>query len=144
MSTQQISQFTDNLDRFGPDLVQWPADQIGDARRLLATSAAARAALDDAVHIAARLQRPAPDVNALKARILAAARAGRQVLRDNVVPFRVQPMVTRAAMALAASLVFGLFVGWTGMISDPLSNSGGDDLDGSTIQALIVGDNYDS
>ncbi|RJF87140.1 hypothetical protein D3874_08965 [Oleomonas cavernae] len=144
MSPQQIYQFTDDLDRFGPDLSLWPADRLGDASRLLATSATARALLDDAVRIAGRLARPAPEVSALKARILAAARAGGQAMRDNVVPFRARPIVTRAGMALAASLVFGLFVGWTGMISDPLSNSGGDDLDGSTIQALIVGDNYDS
>jgi hypothetical protein len=144
MNTPQINQFTANLDRFGPDLGLWPADQREDAQRLLATSGAARAALDDAVHIAARLQQPAPDISALKVRILAAARASSQALRDNVVPFRARPIVTRAVMALAASLVFGLFVGWTGMISDPLSNGGGDDLDGSTIQALIVGDNYDS
>ena len=144
MTMPQINQFTDNLDRFGPDLSLWPADQLGEARRLLATSSTARGLLDEAVQVAQRLQRPAPDVTALKARILAAARAGGQALRDNVVPFQARRIVTRAGMALAASLVFGLFIGWTGMISDPLSNGTGDDLDGSSIQALIVGDNYDS
>lgn len=141
--TMPISEFTGYIDRFGPDLSLWPAEAFERSRRLLATSAEARRMLDEASRIAFLVQRPAPDVTALKARILAAARAGGQALRDNVVPFTGRRIVTRAAVALAASLVVGLFVGWTNMVSDPLSASG-EDIDGSNIQALIVGENYDS
>lgn len=138
--TMQINQFTDRLDRHGHDLSLWPPADLAEARQLLAVSPVARGMLDDAEHVAERLARPAPDVSALKARIMAAARAGAQ----NIVPFRARPIIARAAMTLAASLIVGLFIGWTGMISDPLAGNAGEDLDGAGIQALIVGDNYDS
>ncbi|PWR18027.1 hypothetical protein [Zavarzinia compransoris] len=138
------TQFQTDLDRFGPDLDLWPVPRAVAARHLLAESDDARARQREAATIAAALLAPAPDLAALKTRILAAARASGQALRANVVPFPTRRVVAPAAAALAASLLFGIFAGWTGMIADPLGNSAGGDDAGYEFQALLTGENYDS
>lgn len=142
--TMTIRQFDDLLDRLGPDLGQWPEAKAPAARNFLETSAEARAHLDQARRVAALTRRPLPDVETLKARILAAARATHQAVRDNVVPFPTRRVVTPAAFALAASLLFGVFAGWSGLIADPLGNATVGDDAAYDFQALIAGDNYDS
>ena len=136
------NQFQADLDRLGPDLDRWP--HAAPARALLATSAEAAARLAEARHLEAALRAAPPDVSALKARILAAALASGQAVRANVVPFPMRRVVAPAALALAASLIFGVFAGWTGMIADPLGNGASSDDPTYEFQALLAGENYDS
>lgn len=142
--TMTLTHFTNALDRYGPDLADWSAPSAAAARDLLRHSAAAREALDTARAMATGIRAPAPDVSDLKARILAAARASSQMIRDNVVPFPTRRVLTPAVFALAASLLVGIFAGWTGMVGDPLSGAYGDDAQSYEYQALTAGDNYDS
>lgn len=136
------NQFQADLDRLGPDLDRWPHGEA--ARALLAASAEAAGQWAEAQRVATALRAPAPDVLALKARILAAAQASGQAIRANVVPFPMRRVVAPAALALAASLIFGVFAGWTGMIADPLGNSANGDDPTYEFQALLAGENYDS
>lgn len=142
--TMTPTHFTHALDRHGPDFADWPAPAATAARDLLRHSAAAREALDTAQTVATGIRAPAPDVSDLKARILAAARASGQMIRDNVVPFPTRRVLTPAALALAASLLVGIFAGWTGMVGDPLSGAYGDDAQSYEYQALTAGENHDS
>ncbi|MCF4166557.1 hypothetical protein L2U69_12960 [Zavarzinia compransoris] len=148
--TMTPDQFQAELDRRGPDLAAWDPDRAAAARLLLDTSAEARAMHGAARRMAALLARPAPDVSDLKARIMAAARASGQAIRDNVVvPFPTRRVVAPAAFALAASLLFGVFAGWSGLITDPFGTDpfgtqAVDDDPTYEFQALMAGDNYDS
>ncbi len=136
--------FAELLDRLGPDLETWPPVLAIEARGLLASSSAARLLLDEAQRLDRLVRRPAPDVADLKARILAAARATGQSIRDNVVPFRPRRFLAPAAFALAASLLVGVFAGWSGLVGDPLTTYAGDDAASLELQALTAGDSYDS
>lgn len=142
------NQFQADLDRLGPDLDRWP--HVAAARALLAGSAEAAGQWAEANRVDTALRAPVPDVSALKARILAAAQtlalaqASGQAIRANVVPFPMRRVVAPAALALAASLIFGVFAGWTGMIADPLGNGANGDDTTYEFQALLAGENYDS
>ncbi|MCW0180129.1 hypothetical protein [Zavarzinia sp.] len=142
--TMTLIHFTHALDRHGPDLSCWPAPSAAAGRELLRHSAVAREALSAAEATATVLRAPMPDVSDLKARILAAARASGQALRDNIVPFPTRRVLAPAVFALAASLLVGIFAGWTGMVGDPLTTTYGDDAQSYEIQALTAGDNHDS
>lgn len=142
--TMTPTHFANALDRYGPDLADWPAPSAAAGRELLRQSVAAQETLRAAEIAAGALRKPLPDVGDLKARILAAARASGQAIRDTVVPFPTRRVMTPALFALAASLLVGIFAGWTGMVGDPLSAGYGDDAPSYEIQALTAGDNYDS
>lgn len=143
-TTMDFAQFTEALDRWGPDFEQWPAGAASAGRMLYADSTSAQEARRRAETAARVLLAPAPDVAALKARILAAARVSGRVIRDNVVPFPTRLVVAPAAFALAASLLVGIFAGWTGMIGDPLASGVGEDAPSYEFQAFSAGENYDS
>lgn len=142
-------QFQAELDRRGPDLSTWDAGRAAAARLLLDTSVEARTMHGTALRLAGLLARPAPEVLDLKQRIMAAARASGQavhqtVTRQTVVPFPTRRVVAPAALALAASLLFGVFAGSSGLITDPFGSQTVDDDPTYEFQALMAGDNYDS
>jgi ferric-dicitrate binding protein FerR (iron transport regulator) len=107
--------FGDLLDLHGPDLRGWPAADREAAARLLDASAEARALLEEARLLDAALAAPpGPPASAeLRARILAAAppvAAGGAAVLPFRAPRRWVP-VGSSALALAASLVLGFWIG---------------------------------
>lgn len=103
-----LSQFEDNLDRFGADMSAWPAALRAPAADLAATDPAARAALRTMQEIEAVFAVPPP---AAAETSPASALAARAMRHRQIQPVR--PAIRRAAWAsaAAAALVLGVFIG---------------------------------
>ncbi len=123
------------LDVHGADLAHWPPDVRAAAQALLQEDSQARALLDEARALEALLaaDAPPPPAAGLQQRIMAAAgisggqaaRPARKAANDNHLPWW-------AAMPLAASLLLGVWLGFSGALSpveQVLLAAAGDDVE---------------
>ena len=97
-----LQTFEDHLDRWGGALASWPAEARGEAERLLAGSAAARALHAEMVEVEAALALPAFEPPGRFAAV-----ATRHV-QGRAVPSRRVPMLRRAGWGAAAAAALGL------------------------------------
>ena len=108
-----MTRFVERLDRFGPDLDNWPQAEATAGRALLARSPAAAEALAEARALHDMLAALPPPVApaALPGRILASLSAGSSVdVADRLLAW-FQGALWRPLAAGAAAVVFGFAVG---------------------------------
>jgi hypothetical protein len=146
MMDMDADRFGDLLDLRGSDLRSWPAEEREAAARLLAASARARARLEEARLLDAALATPpGPPASAdLRARVLAApgpvAAAAPLAVRRTAAPPRPARRwlpVGSSALALAASLVLGFWIG----AADPAATAA--DEAAAEISVLLIGPSAD-
>jgi hypothetical protein len=114
-----LADFRDLLDRHGPDLREWPEGEHAAAQAFLGRSPEARAELSQAERLEQMLSMPLPATERLHAAVLAIPSAHVQV-RPAVAPTKRASrwMFWTPAMAMAASLMLGFFVGTADLAPD--------------------------
>jgi hypothetical protein len=110
----------DALDRYGPDLAQWPERPRRQAQALLRRSPEARRRLDRAARLERALEQtlqPGRAPEGLAARIAAVPETGAHTLDAGAPPVRLRRLAWVLPAATAASLLLGVALGASGVLA---------------------------